>query len=61
MTLCCFSEDIVEKDIPAEFRSEAEDRRQELIEHVPNVDETLDQMYLGMLLHNLVSLWLFNY
>lgn len=34
------------EDIPAEFRAEAADRRQELIEHVANADELLGEMFL---------------
>ena len=33
-------------EIPAEFRSEAADRRQELIECVANADEILGEMFL---------------
>ena len=29
------------------MRTESEDRRQELIEHVSNVDEILGEMFLG--------------
>lgn len=33
-------------EIPAEFRVEAADRRQELVECVANADETLGEMFL---------------
>lgn len=33
-------------EIPAEFRAEAADRRQELVECVANADETLGEMFL---------------
>ena len=33
-------------EIPADFRAEAEDRRQELVECVANVDEILGEMFL---------------
>jgi elongation factor G len=36
-----------EDEIPRDMRSESEDRRQELIEHVSNVDEILGDMFLG--------------
>jgi elongation factor G len=36
-----------EDEIPHDMRSESEDRRQELIEHVSNVDEILGEMFLG--------------
>lgn len=36
-----------EDEIPCDMRSESEDRRQELIEHVSNVDEILGDMFLG--------------
>ncbi|KAJ9594843.1 hypothetical protein L9F63_013880, partial [Diploptera punctata] len=35
-----------EDEIPADMRSETEDRRQELIEHVSNADEILGEMFL---------------
>lgn len=34
------------EDIPAEFRAEVADRRQELIESVANSDEILGEMFL---------------
>jgi elongation factor G len=36
-----------EDEIPRDMRSESEDRRQELIEHVSNVDDLLGEMFLG--------------
>jgi elongation factor G len=33
-------------EIPAEYRAEAVDRRQELVECVANVDDTLGEMFL---------------
>lgn len=39
-------EEIREDEIPTDLRTESEDRRQELIEHVSNVDETLGEMFL---------------
>jgi len=36
-----------EDEIPHDMRTESEDKRQELIEHVSNVDEILGEMFLG--------------
>lgn len=36
-----------EDEIPKDMRAEATDRRQELIEHVSNVDDTLGELFLG--------------
>lgn len=41
-----FGEEIREDEIPKEMRTEAADRRQELIEHVSNADDTLGEMFL---------------
>lgn len=40
------SETVEEQEIPKDMRAEAEDRRQELIEHVSNSDEILGEMFL---------------
>ncbi|XP_071085207.1 elongation factor G, mitochondrial-like [Haliotis cracherodii] len=37
---------VYEDEIPAEMRSESADRRQEMIEHIANVDENLGEMFL---------------
>ncbi|XP_064615091.1 elongation factor G, mitochondrial-like isoform X2 [Liolophura sinensis] len=37
---------VEEGEVPSDMVSEVEDRRQELIEHVANVDETLGEMFL---------------
>lgn len=42
-----FRETIREDEIPSNMRAEAGDRRQELIEYVSNVDDTLGEMFLG--------------
>uniref|UniRef100_A0A3P8YDM7 Elongation factor G, mitochondrial n=1 Tax=Esox lucius TaxID=8010 RepID=A0A3P8YDM7_ESOLU len=41
-----FGQKIRLDEIPAEFRAEAADRRQEMVECVANVDETLGEMFL---------------
>ncbi|XP_071377280.1 elongation factor G, mitochondrial isoform X2 [Centroberyx affinis] len=41
-----FGQNIRYDEIPAEFRAEAEDRRQELVECVANADEVLGEMFL---------------
>ena len=41
--------DVTEDEIPKEMRSEAIDRRSELIEHISNVDDTLGDIFLGKL------------
>ncbi|XP_059930963.1 elongation factor G, mitochondrial [Gadus macrocephalus] len=41
-----FGQDIRLDEIPAEYRAEAVDRRQELVECVANVDDTLGEMFL---------------
>jgi elongation factor G len=41
-----FGEVVREDEIPHDMRTESEDRRQELIEHVSNVDEILGEMFL---------------
>ncbi|XP_021927783.1 elongation factor G, mitochondrial isoform X2 [Zootermopsis nevadensis] len=41
-----FGEVVREDEIPRDMRSESEDKRQELIEHVSNVDEILGEMFL---------------
>lgn len=41
-----FGESVRYEDIPPEMRSEAADRRQELVECVANADETLGEMFL---------------
>ncbi|KAJ7990446.1 hypothetical protein DPEC_G00300400 [Dallia pectoralis] len=41
-----FGQNIRLDEIPAEFRAEAADRRQEMVECVANVDETLGEMFL---------------
>lgn len=46
MTLISCSQDIRFDEIPAELRAEASDRRQELVECVANVDDTLGEMFL---------------
>jgi elongation factor G len=45
--IVCHRETIVEEEIAADMRSEAKEKREELIEHVSNVDDILGQMYLG--------------
>ncbi|XP_054282460.1 elongation factor G, mitochondrial [Macrosteles quadrilineatus] len=42
-----YGENIREEDIPKDMRSEAEDYRQELIEHVANADDQLGEMFLS--------------
>lgn len=37
---------MVQKEIPAEYQEEAEERRLELIEHVSNADEALGELFL---------------
>ncbi|XP_053316367.1 elongation factor G, mitochondrial [Spea bombifrons] len=44
--VCVFRQSIRYEDIPAEFRAETADRRQELIESVANADEHLGEMFL---------------
>lgn len=34
-------------EVPADMRTECDDRRQELIENVSNVDEALGELFLG--------------
>ena len=41
-----FGEDIVYDDIPKEMRSECTDKRQELIENLSNVDDTLAELFI---------------
>ncbi|KAK2714934.1 elongation factor G, mitochondrial-like [Artemia franciscana] len=41
-----FGMDVTEDEIPKEMRSEAIDRRSELIEHISNVDDTLGDIFL---------------
>lgn len=41
------SESIREDEIPSDIRTLCADYRQELIEHVSNVDEKLGEMFLG--------------
>ncbi|PSN32795.1 Elongation factor G [Blattella germanica] len=41
-----YGENVLEDEIPGDMRAESEDRRQELIEHVSNVDEILGEMFL---------------
>lgn len=41
-----FGEEVCEDEIPKDMRAEATDRRQELIEHVSNVDDTLGEIFL---------------
>uniref|UniRef100_T1JNY2 Elongation factor G, mitochondrial n=1 Tax=Strigamia maritima TaxID=126957 RepID=T1JNY2_STRMM len=42
-----FGETIRYDEVPANMRAETDDKRQELIEHVTNVDETLGEMFLN--------------
>nr|CAD7444970.1 unnamed protein product [Timema bartmani] len=42
-----FGEVVREDEVPATMRLECEERRQELIEHVSNVDDTLGELFLG--------------
>nr|XP_033188539.1 elongation factor G, mitochondrial [Bombus vancouverensis nearcticus] len=42
-----FGEVIKEDEIPSDMRTEVRDKRQELIEHLSNVDEKLGEMYLN--------------
>lgn len=42
-------------EIPSNMRSESHDRRQELIEHVSNVDEVLGEIFLGKYLISLIN------
>lgn len=41
-----FGTDLVYDEIPKEMRTEADERRQELIEHLSNVDDTLGELFL---------------
>uniref|UniRef100_A0A1B6EF77 Elongation factor G, mitochondrial n=1 Tax=Clastoptera arizonana TaxID=38151 RepID=A0A1B6EF77_9HEMI len=41
-----FGEEIIEDEVPKDMRSETDDRRQELIENVSNVDEILGELFL---------------
>ncbi|XP_069692230.1 elongation factor G, mitochondrial [Periplaneta americana] len=41
-----FGETVREDEIPADMRAECQDKRQELIEHVSNVDDILGEMFL---------------
>ncbi|KAM3874657.1 elongation factor G, mitochondrial [Diretmus argenteus] len=51
-----FGQSIRYDEIPAEFRAEAEDRRQELVECVANADETLGEMFLEEKIPNIDDL-----
>lgn len=42
-----YGEEIIEDEIPKDMRTEAGDRRQELIEHLTNVDDTLGDLFLN--------------
>lgn len=42
-----YGEIVREDEIPADMRAEAKDRKQELIEHLSNVDNRLGEMYLN--------------
>ena len=42
-----YGEVVREDEIPGNMRAEAQDRKQELIEHLSNVDEKLGEMYLN--------------
>ncbi|XP_043587455.1 elongation factor G, mitochondrial [Bombus pyrosoma] len=42
-----FGEVIREDEIPSDMRTEVQDKRQELIEHLSNVDEKIGEMYLN--------------
>ncbi|XP_034946579.1 elongation factor G, mitochondrial [Chelonus insularis] len=42
-----FGEVVREDEIPQNMRAEVNDRRQELVEHVSNVDETLGELFLN--------------
>lgn len=44
--------DLKYDEIPVDMRVESEERRQELIEHVSNVDDTLGELFLGIFLFN---------
>ena len=46
MILDFFSEKVRTDEITSDMRAEAKDRRQELIESLSNVDETLGEMFL---------------
>jgi elongation factor G len=46
-----YSEIIREEEVPKDMRAQVEDSRQELIEHVSNVDDTLGELFLGMDTH----------
>ena len=41
------SDEIVEKEIPAEYVAECHKKKQELIESLSNVDEELGEMFLN--------------
>lgn len=45
--VCLHRENIREDEIPSDLRTMSEDFRQELIEHVSNVDDALGEMFLG--------------
>ena len=44
-----YSEEIREEDVPKDMWAQVEDTRQELVEHLSNVDDTLGEIFLGSL------------
>lgn len=44
-----FREIVTVDEVPVDMRSQTEEKRQELIEHLSNVDDTLGEIFLGML------------
>ena len=52
LNLNSYRVDLKYDEIPVDMRTESEDKRQELIEHVSNVDDILGEIFLGNYLAN---------